>query len=46
MDTMTFHDWFEAEFSMIEAYDHGQFTYEDCYVLCFKTARRFSEGWN
>ena len=37
--------YFLADFEMLEAYDAGQYSYEDAYRFCFMSARSLAFGW-
>lgn len=41
---MNYRSYFEAEFGMIEGYDHGEMTYEECYRLSFRSAQKLAYG--
>lgn len=45
IDFKEFHKWKDLEFSVIEAYDCGQYSYEDAYRHCYKIACSLSFGW-
>lgn len=36
--------YFYAEWEMLQAYDSGEFSYEDCYRHCYKTCCRILYG--
>ena len=36
----------QADMEMLEAYDCGEYTYEDAIRFCIKSASRLAYGWN
>lgn len=46
LTTDSFHDYFDADWEMIEGYDYGETEHEVCYRECYINAYNLVYGWD